>query len=482
MDSLLSDPRFPDGHTNIFHMLSGKIKVTVLPRKVQVVSDRIFQNDTPFTTEELKRIEYRSFINRPADHNWNSLSAYATDSSGEWPFGQLLADTLIKAAEQLVLQFRFKGSEKIIQENIFNRPAITPVILGYRLKDGVDTVDNYIKSQAIKSKGIWMGYDSLETRDIAIQPGKNIDILFKKLSLNQDSCILYRFKNENGTANIPWSVTGHFLSLTDIASDNTYVLELKYVGMNKTITYFISVLPYWYQQWWIRILFVSVALLTVLIFPYRLYKYKLRKEREKRMAIQAQLRTVQHQLNPHFVYNALGSIQGLVSANENQSANEYLSSFSEMLRRTLKNSTELFVPLSQEINMLKDYLFLEQLRFGFEYLVRVDDDLDINNIEFPPMLLQPSVGNAVKHGVARLKSAGLITLIFFKKNKDFGVLIKDNGTKPDMVHQANGYGIKFTEERIESLKKICKPAEITYSIVYTSSGTEASFIFKNWLV
>jgi LytS/YehU family sensor histidine kinase len=142
----------------------------------------------------------------------------------------------------------------------------------------------------------------------------------------------------------------------------------------------------------------------------------------------------------------------------------------------------LFISLREEIELLNKYLTLEQLGRGFKYSFLVDKALDIDNIEFPPMLLQPSVENAVKHGVSLLGPQGKILLTFFKKDQDLGVVISDNGTsKTKIENKRSGYGIKFTSERIENLKKICKPAEIIYSMVYTSSGTEVTFIFKHWI-
>ena len=141
------------------------------------------------------------------------------------------------------------------------------------------------------------------------------------------------------------------------------------------------------------------------------------------------------------------------------------------MRATLKNSGHLLISLSQEIDILEKYIRIEQLRFEFQYNIIIDPALNLQAIEFPPMLLQPSVENAVKHGVAGMGNAGNIIIAIGRRGNSLEIDI-----------QKSGYGILFTKERIAYLKKLYKKEKITYNLVHADSGTSVRFFFKNWLV
>ena len=114
----------------------------------------------------------------------------------------------------------------------------------------------------------------------------------------------------------------------------------------------------------------------------------------------------------------MSSIGGLVIAEQNDRANEYLNTFSDIMRRTLTNSDRLFIYLSDELEHLQEYIALEQLGIEFRLVLHIDPDLDLDCIDFPPMLLQPTIENAVKHGVADLGQKGIIWLSLFKKENE----------------------------------------------------------------
>ena len=252
--------------------------------------------------------------------------------------------------------------------------------------------------------------------------------------------------------------------------------------MVKSNTYEIRTLPFWYQRSWAVIAFIILGILFLTGSPYLLYRYRLQRERQKRQRAEEQLKTVQSQLNPHFVYNALSSIEGLITNNENDRANEYLSSFSDIMRDTFRNSDVLFISLAQDLEMLEKYICLEQLRFEFRYEIFIDSRLDPHAIEFPPMFLQPVVENAVKHGVAGMRNMGIISIAIKGKEKDLEITIKDNGIKQNKKSvTGNGYGMQLTKERIEHLKKIYKKENISFCLNHRDNGTTVVFQFENWI-
>lgn len=462
--------------------ISGKIRIALAPRNRAIESDQYFKISKPADIGSLQKIEYCCFINNQTKKHWRSLPLHKTEAM-QFPYGGIIADTSIGINKKMMLQFRWKKSHTIIQQNVFIRPELLPSIFSYRQKNQFDSLDSRIKSKAVEdSKKILKGFDTLTKNRLKVQPGKQLEFLFKKISIHTDSCILFRLREIENNENTAWHLTGHLLTLNTIHSNSSYTLEVKYTGMDAFNSYRIDVLPFWYQTTWIRLFFIILFALSITGLPYFFYSYKLRKEKQKRMQIQKQLKTVQIQLNPHFVFNALSSIEALVSGKENDRANEYLSAFSDIMRDTLQNSELLFISLSEDIEMLEKYISIEQLRFEFNYIMEIDTELDIDTIEFPPMLLQPTVENAVKHGVSGLGKEGLISISFLKKEKDLIITVKDNGKKKtDKIKDGHGHGILFTRERIEHLKKLYQKEKMEYTIVHNENGTIVRFIFENWL-
>jgi len=464
------------------HTISGRISIALAPRKIAILSDQYFKIANPINSQQLPGIEYRYFINDTLRNHWFSLPHRKTDIT-KFPYAGLLADTSIRTNEKLVIQFRYKRNQKMIQQTVFSRPELLPSIFSYRQKEQFDSLDNRIQSKAVKdSKALLAGFDTLKESRLTILPGKHPEFLFKKHSLNKDSCIQFRLRKVSNKENTAWNLTGHLLTLNTITANTAYILEVKYLGMDACNTYRIQALPFWYQTAWAMILFMILGMIALVGLPYSFYTYKLRKEKQKRARVQEQLKTVQSQLNPHFVYNALSSIEGLVTNKENERANEYLAVFSDIMRDTLKNSGVLFISLSQDIEMLEKYIRIEQLRFDFKYTIDIDPLLDPGAIEFPPMLLQPSIENAVRHGISGLGSEGVISIFFHKKEKALEIIIKDNGIKRDSkIKEGHGYGMKFTNERINNLRKLYKKEKIDYQLIHSENGTMVTFFFENWI-
>jgi LytS/YehU family sensor histidine kinase len=206
-----------------------------------------------------------------------------------------------------------------------------------------------------------------------------------------------------------------------------------------------------------------------------------KKETERKQA-QLELKAIYAQLNPHFIFNALNSIQGLINKNDLSNANLYLTEFSSLLRESLKNNDKEFIPLKIELKVLEAYIKLEQLRFHFDYVIQVDSNLNTNNVDVPVLLLQPLIENAIKHGVSSLDTLGFIRINFVVKHKNLLIEIIDNGNGFDNSNKANGYGLKLTKERIELLNQSYKDQPIQMLINSEGlKGTIVHLLFNNWL-
>jgi hypothetical protein len=209
-----------------------------------------------------------------------------------------------------------------------------------------------------------------------------------------------------------WQTTGHMLFLSDFKPGADYSLLIRYKSTPGNImTYRFQTLPRWYQTGKYRFILGGVIILVLFALLFLLSRIRLQKEKKKTAYLQYGLRSIRAQLNPHFIFNALSSIQGLINKNDIPAANHYLTEFSSLLRESLRNNDKELVPLDAELRILETYLKLEQLRFHFQYEIIVDEAIDKNAVEIPALLLQPLIENAIKHGVAGLQEKGRVTIL-----------------------------------------------------------------------
>lgn len=226
-------------------------------------------------------------------------------------------------------------------------------------------------------------------------------------------------------------------------------------------------------------LLLAVIFVATLTYIKRKDAKKLAKQYKEKEIAQLQLNSVRSQLNPHFLFNALAGIQNLMNKNEIDNANRYLSKFARLTRNVL-DSKEL-ISLNEEKTLLDDYLQMEQLRFGFQYYLNTQTDLDLENIEIPSMLLQPFVENAVKHGIIENGIVGEIKIIFERQASDLVLKILDNGKGFDASKTYNGLGLSLSKNRISLLNTIYKDTPFILDIQSDVNGTRVTIILTHWL-
>jgi two-component system LytT family sensor kinase len=265
-----------------------------------------------------------------------------------------------------------------------------------------------------------------------------------------------------------------------------YELKMRFsVQRNNVTVYHFEIKKAWYQSNAFRIIagILTTAFFGAIFFIVLFVKQRQKAEEElsKKKKLQLELQTIHSQLNPHFVFNALGSIQGLINKNDIAGANSYLSDFAQLLRNSLSNGNRKQTPLSEEIKTLETYLKLEQLRFQFEYKINVSDRINIYETEIPSLLLQPLIENSIKHGISVLKEKGRITLDFNKNNQDMVVTLKDNGNGFELAGSINGFGLKLTRDRVKLLNQMLNRQQITFEInTAPRQPTIINLTFKNW--
>lgn len=180
------------------------------------------------------------------------------------------------------------------------------------------------------------------------------------------------------------------------------------------------------------------------------------------------LQSLRREMNPHFIFNSLNSVNQYIAQNNEREANKYLSSYSRLMRNMMENSSRDFTSLSTELEQLKEYLELEQMRFRetFSYEIQVDERIDPDAVLIPNMLIQPQLENAIWHGLRYRDSKGLLILDIRTDNDGLTVCIDDNGigleksrelkTRHQKQHQSRG--LSNTRERIQLLNSLynCK--------------------------
>ena len=249
---------------------------------------------------------------------------------------------------------------------------------------------------------------------------------------------------------------------------------------------FVILSPFW-QTWWFIVLCIAcgMSVLTVLFFLIK-RRTEYRAEQSNRVKIQlaqSRLSALQAQMNPHFIFNSITSIQNFIMSNKRDEAYDYLTSFSKLIRRTLNNSRSPFITLAEELETLKLYMELEQRRYKnkFDFHLKLNEEIIPGNIQLPASMIQPLLENAVWHGVGSLnhQTRGLIKLEITTEANYLRVAVTDNGVgirERDSSHKS--LAIIIIEEQLalitEGTGKNWQPY-VTLTTGIDGYGTEASF-------
>lgn len=230
-------------------------------------------------------------------------------------------------------------------------------------------------------------------------------------------------------------------------------------------------LPWWRTWWFWGACFIS--LFGVFYGRERFLKFWADEEQKHyKQVTELELRTLQLQMNPHFVFNALNAVQSFVMSHDSISANNYLSKFANLIRLFLDSSRSKYISLSDEIKLLGLYIEIEQLRFDGKFDYKLTLAPEVNRfIEIPTMILQPFVENAINHGLRYSNTKGLLKITFFNDDKMLVCEIEDNGVGRERAKEIQsksrkGYksqGLKITEERLNTFNEI-NNGKIAFSI------------------
>ncbi len=316
---------------------------------------------------------------------------------------------------------------------------------------------------------------------------------FRAIDLANPEGLRYRWKLE-GLRNAEWSP---FSAQTSInfaglqAGDYTFWAQA--ISSDGTLSEPISASfstqkPFWQTAWFILSAGITLCGLVFLLVKNRIRQVR-KTEREKREKLEVQNRllqleqkALQLQMNPHFIFNALNSVQSLVSAGDTVAARRELNAFAQLMRSILSNSRRQTVTLKEEADTLAQYLTIEQFcRPGkpFDFSIRFAENIDPEAIELPPMLLQPFVENAVLHGITHLQDReGKIELSFETAGETLRCTITDNGVGREKAALLRGErqpghssaALQITQERLEALAENPIVEPLKFSDIHDLSG------------
>lgn len=323
------------------------------------------------------------------------------------------------------------------------------------------------------------GKDTTRLQNYDLSYTKNsIEIDFVELSFKSDKNIQYEYKLATEDANNQWQTTNETRLSFAFLSPGKYEFFLKAFDIEGNETSleipirFVINPPYW-QTWWFRLM-LSLLLLGAITYAFILYRKRAEKEVEisKKFA-ELELQALQSQMNPHFVFNALSSIQSFILNKDTNAANEYLTNFSKLIRLFLESSRNRYISIFDEKILLENYIQLEQARFKnkFSYEIRENNFIE-PTFEIPSMLIQPFVENAINHGLVYKETKGYLLVSFEKIDDTLICIVEDDGigrlkAKEIRTKSLKAYKSRATEiidERLKTLK-IVDGTEVEVNII-----------------
>ena len=214
-----------------------------------------------------------------------------------------------------------------------------------------------------------------------------------------------------------------------------------------------------------------ILVFSIAVFIFYVVKMRIRRIRKEaalktefnKKIVELEMTALRAQMNPHFIFNCLNVIDHYILKHDSEKASHYLNQFAKLIRQILNQSQKNSITLAEEIKWLKIYIELEKLNIenGFEFITEVGSDVDINEIEIPPLLIQPFIENAIIHGLAAKKGEKKLMLKITMTNNMLQCMVEDNGIGRNAAmenkrYKSAGYqskGLEVTEERISILKK-----------------------------
>lgn len=327
----------------------------------------------------------------------------------------------------------------------------------------IELTDLWMNGQLIKAGEQPMAQPLSRSKELHFKHDENaFSIAFSAIDYGNpgDKEFYYRLENYDGG----WRQSGpdqraYYYNL----APGKYVFRVKVsnssTGRSAEEAIGIIVAAPWWKSWWAYCLYILLPMAGLFVFIRWQKKRLIAKERERGLLKDLEMQALRAQMNPHFIFNCLSSINNFIMKNETEEASDYLTKFSRLIRMVLNNSKNSYISLEDELEMLGLYLELEKLRFGnrFAYGIHMDNDVDPATIFIPPLLFQPFVENAVWHGLVHKAGAGGRLEISLRTRGNVLICnIEDNGVgratarqlESKSVEKKKSMGIQITQQRL----------------------------------
>gem|GEM_PF-6745129 len=327
---------------------------------------------------------------------------------------------------------------------------------------------------------------------------KVLEIEFAGIYFANQADIRYEYKMDALHDN--WIDLGHQRSvLFSNLPPGDYVFRARAIsGDNvwsaKDLVIPVHIAPPFYATAWFRFL-ATFVLIGLLYFIIRFREHSIKKKEKleaevSRKIVELERRALQAQMNPHFIYNSMNSIQQFMILHDMEGAMKYLTKFSRILRTVLNISAQNRIPLTDEITLIRDYLELENMRFPdkFTYDIHISPDINTHTVEIPPFFIQPQVENAIRHGLLKKSTPGHLRIEITADEVHLFVIVEDNGIGREAAQQAKSgetivnesKGLAIVEERLSHMHSSngFKPFKIIdlYDTAHNPSGTRVEII------
>jgi LytS/YehU family sensor histidine kinase len=186
-----------------------------------------------------------------------------------------------------------------------------------------------------------------------------------------------------------------------------------------------------------RLFIFGLGIIVLLIIFFSIVLFRQTRIRQEQQNMMFKQRIFRSQMNPHFIFNALSTIQHSIMNDDPERASKYLSRFSKLVRNVLDSTVEDLIPLEEEINTVESYLALQQVRFPekLDYKIELDETIDIDEVHVPPLMVQPFVENAIEHGIKNKEGRGMVFLRIFPRNGMIILEIEDDGVGREKAAQ-----------------------------------------------
>ncbi|MCH2229767.1 MAG: histidine kinase [Crocinitomicaceae bacterium] len=304
---------------------------------------------------------------------------------------------------------------------------------------------------------------------IVVEPEQNIiQLKFSHPNFNRSEHVLYAYRIEE--LNDDWIEIdrNRVITLTELPFGK-YTLTIKQVGTNNKVKAKLNIKAYFWEKDFFKfiVVFISTGFFFLVIF----YVLKVRKRGRIKLKVMSndlnnlKLKALQTQMNPHFIFNCLNSIQSLYILDQHDKANLYMTRFSRLLRIILEHAQKPLISLEEEVEMFNIYVPLESLQFEdeFDYNITIDPSIDMINTQIPSMVTQTFIENSIKHGLKTLKGRrGKLEINILKYKQSILIEVIDNGVGYKQAHRLKkelevshqSRGTEITKQRIELINTL----------------------------